>query len=68
MVHLVDTRAAPHGAPVLDEPFHIGLVDRRIDRIARDAVEDRMKGGVGLVKALGSGWDRPAPAFRTASY
>ncbi len=50
MVHLVDARAAPHGAPVLDEPFHIGLVDRRIDGVARDPVEDGMKGRIGLVE------------------
>src|SRR5688572_20280223 len=47
VVHLIDPGTPLHGAPMLGQPLHIGLVNRRIDRIARYPIQNRMKGSVG---------------------
>jgi hypothetical protein len=53
VVHLVDAGTPLHRAPMLGQPLHIGLVNRRIDRVTRHPIEHRMKGGVGLVEQGG---------------
>ena len=50
IVHLVDIRTALHGTPVLDEPFHISLVNGRINGIAGDPVEDGVEVSIGFVE------------------